>query len=163
MIKCKFENGNNASLRHITVDVIVLKDNKILLGKRGMLNGKPLSEFGKWGLLGGFMNRDENLKQAAKREVMEESGWEIKNLKLLRINDNPDRPKEDRQNVNHVFIAEATKQTGKSDEEVSELEWFDLENIPPEEQIAFDFFENIELYKKYLKENFELPVFGKLI
>jgi ADP-ribose pyrophosphatase YjhB (NUDIX family) len=138
-----------------------LKDNKILLGKRGMLNGKPLSEFGKWGVLGGFMDRDENLEQAARREVMEESGWEIKNLKLFRINDNPDRPKEDRQNVSLVFVAEATRQIGTSDEEVSRLEWFDLKNVPSEEQMAFDFFENIELYKKYLKVKFNLPIFGK--
>jgi 8-oxo-dGTP diphosphatase len=160
MINCEFENGNKASLRHITVDVMVLKDNKILLGKRGILNGKPLSEFGKWGVLGGFMDRDENLKEAAQREVMEESGWEIKNLKLFRINDNPDRPKEDRQNVSMVFIAEATKQVGKNDEEVLELQWFDLENIPKEEEFAFDFFNNISLYKKYLKEKFELPLIG---
>lgn len=160
MIKCEFENGNKASLRHVTTDTIVINNNKILLGRRGTLNGKPIPESGKWALLGGFMDRDENLEQAAKREVMEESGWEIKNLKLLRIADIPNRPAEDRQNISFVFIAEAVEQTGKSDEEVSELEWFDLEKTPPKESMAFDFFEDIELYKKYLKEKFDLPLIG---
>src|SRR5436305_1720375 len=90
MIKCTFEDGNEASLRHITVDVIVVKDGRILLTKR---NAKLL-EGGKWGLTGGFMDRNETLKQAGEREVMEESGWKIRNLTLLTLRDNPDRPKE---------------------------------------------------------------------
>jgi ADP-ribose pyrophosphatase YjhB (NUDIX family) len=91
---------------------------------------------------------------------MEESGWEIKNLRLLRIADIPNRPAEDRQNISFVFIAEAVEQIGKSDEEVSKLEWFDLENTPPKELMAFDFFEDIEIYKKYQKEKFDLPLIG---
>lgn len=44
MIKCKFENGNEASLRHVCVDAIVLQDNKLLLVKRA----STLLEGGKW-------------------------------------------------------------------------------------------------------------------
>ncbi|MFA6533018.1 MAG: NUDIX domain-containing protein [Patescibacteria group bacterium] len=160
MITCTFENGNKTSLRHVTVNAIVIKDSQILLGKRGTLNGKPILESGKWGLLGGFFNHKENLVQAVKREVMEESGWEINNLKLLRINDNPNRPHEDRQNVDFIFIANAIKQVGVSDEEVSRLQWFDLDKLPAKEEIAFDHGDNLELYKKCLKENFSLPILG---
>lgn len=160
MITCTFENGNKASLRHVTVNAIVVKDNQILLGKRGTLNGKPILESGKWGLLGGFFGHKENLIQAVKREVMEESGWEINNLIFFRINDNPNRPHEDRQNVDIIFIANAIKQAGVSDEEVSHLQWFDLDKLPPEEKIAFDHGDSLELYKKYLKAEFPLPVLG---
>lgn len=160
MITCTFENGNKASLRHVTVNAIVIRDNQILLGKRGTLNGKPILESGKWGLLGGFFGHKENLAQAVKREVMEESGWEINNLKLFRINDNPNRPFEDRQNVDIIFIANAVKQTGVSDEEVSHLQWFDLDKLPRKEEIAFDHGDSLELYKKYLKEEFPLPILG---
>ena len=121
MITCTFENNNKALLRHVTVNAIVVKDNQVLLGKRGTFNGKPILESGKWGLLGGFFGRDENLIEAVKREVMEESGWEIKDLKLFRINDKPNRPKEDRQNVDIIFITNVIKQTKTSDEEVSQL------------------------------------------
>ncbi|MEK9169424.1 MAG: NUDIX domain-containing protein [Patescibacteria group bacterium] len=160
MINCFFENNDKAFLRHITVNAIIVKTNQILLGKRGAFNGKPILESGKWGLLGGFFDRDENLVQAVKREVMEESGWEIKNIKLFRINDNPQRPKENRQNVDIVFIANTIKQTGKSDEEVTHLKWFDLNKLPVKEETAFDHGDNLELYKKYLKENFPLPILG---
>jgi len=157
MITCFFENNSKTSLRHITVNAIVIKDHKVLLGKRGTLNGKPILESGKWGLLGGFFGRDENLIQAVKREVIEESGWEITNVRLFRINDNPKRPKEDRQNMDMVFIAEALQQTDSCDEEVTHLQWFDLDKLPSLDIMAFDHGEDLELYKKYLKENFPLP------
>lgn len=160
MLTCFFENNNKASLRHVTVNAIVVKDGKVLLGKRGTLDGKPLLESGKWVLLGGFFGRDETLVEAVKREVMEESGWEIDNLVLLRINDRPNRPKEDRQNVDMIFFADAVKQVGSSDEEVSRLEWFDLDKLPQAELMAFDHGEDIELYLKHLKKHLELPVLG---
>ena len=155
MITCTFENNNKTSLRHVTVNAIVVKDNQVLLGKRGSFNGKPIPESGKWGLLGGFFNRNENLVQAVKREVMEESGWEINNLQLFRINDNPQRPKEDRQNVDIIFITNAIKQTKTSDEEVSQLQWFDLDKLPAKEEIAFDHGDALELYKNFLKKKFD--------
>lgn len=160
MITCTFENNSNASLRHITVNAIVVKDNQVLLGKRGTVNGKPILESGKWGLLGGFFGRDENLIQGVIREVLEESGWEIKNLQLLRINDNPNRPKEDRQNMDMIFVAKAVRQIKTSDEEVSQLQWFDLDKLPQKEEMAFDHGEDLEIYKKYLKEKTNLPILG---
>src|SRR4051812_2832045 len=92
MITCTFENGNVAApgLRHCVADVLVLKGERILMAKRaaGMLEG------GKWALIGGYADRDETLPQTAEREVREETGWSVKDLQLLRINDNPNRPHE---------------------------------------------------------------------
>ncbi|QQG43983.1 MAG: NUDIX hydrolase [Candidatus Roizmanbacteria bacterium] len=160
MLTCYFENNNKTSLRHVTVNAVVVKGSQVLLGKRGTYEGKPILESGKWALLGGFFGRDENLKEAVKREVMEESGWEIEDLQLLRINDNPNRPKEDRQNVDIIFFAKAAKQVKETDEEVKELRWFDLGALPPKEEIAFDHGEDLELYKKYLNEKILIPVLG---
>ncbi len=161
MIKCEFEDGGKASLRHVTVDTIVVREGQVLLGLRGTFKGRKILESGKYSLLGGFFNRDEDLVTAAKREVLEESGWEIESLKLLQIKDNPDRPHEDRQNVSFVFVAEAKILVGRSDEEVTHLQWFDLDDLPSQDQIAFDHGESLELYRKYLKEPFDLPVLGK--
>lgn len=133
-----------ASLRHVTVDALVLKNNKLLLIKRA---GKLL-EGGKWALPGGFVDRDENLKDAVSREVMEESGYKVKEITLFRVKDDPHRPKEDRQNISFVFVCEATEKVGESDWEVDDQKWFDLDNIPPEEQIAFDHYDDIQLYKR---------------
>jgi ADP-ribose pyrophosphatase YjhB (NUDIX family) len=162
MITCTFENRNIASpgLRHVTVNAIVVKDNKVLMGLRGTVAGKPILESGKWSLLGGFFGFNENLETAVKREVMEESGWEIADLQLFRINDNPNRPKEDRQNVDIIFIARAVVQTGKHDEEVAELKWFSLDALPPVDQIAFDHGDDLKMYLKHLNDPQQLPILG---
>ena len=154
MIKCRFENNNEASLRHVTVDSLLIKDGKLLLIKR---TGKLL-EGGKWGLIGGFVDRDETLKEAVAREAKEESGYLVSNIELLTVRDNPDRPKEDRQNISFVYICEAGEKVGESDWEVDGQKWFDLDSLPLEEEIAFDHYQNIELYKEYLKSNLSLPI-----
>lgn len=160
MITCFFENNDKVNLRHVTVGAIVVKGGKVLLGKRGTFKGKPILESGKWSLIGGFMERNESTTEAIRREVMEESGLTLKNIQLLRINDNPNRPKEDRQNVDFIFFGEADKQTETSDEEVKELKWFSLDELPEKVSLAFDHGDDLELYIKYLKEKFVLPVLG---
>lgn len=160
MITCTFENSDQTSLRHVIVDTLVIKDGKILLAKRGTFKGKPILETGKWGLVGGFVDRDETVEQAVHREVEEETGLKLQKCILLRINDRPDRPREDRQNISFVFIAEAVGVTRDNSEEVRELKWFDLDSIPDQNEIAFDGAENIELYKAYKKNPFPLPRVG---
>jgi ADP-ribose pyrophosphatase YjhB (NUDIX family) len=156
MITCTFEDGNQSSLRHLVVDTIVTKDNRILLVKR---TGKLL-EGGKWGLVGGFVDRDETTAQTAAREVMEETGWQVKGLTLLRINDSPNRPKEDRQNVALIYFCTATKKTGEPDWESDEQKWFSWDELPDNDKIAFDHAETISLYRKYLKDQPALPLIG---
>lgn len=162
MITCTFENGNvaNPGLRHVTVNAIVLKDGKVLLGLRASVPGITMLEVGKWALLGGFFGFGENLESAVKREVMEESGWEIANLELFRINDNPNRPGEDRQNVDMVFLAHAVKQTGVGDKEISVLQWFSLDSLPHPDQIAFDHGQDLELYREHQRSPKPLPILG---
>lgn len=162
MITCTFENGNVASpgLRHVTVGAIVVKDGQVLMGLRAPVKGLTMLETGKWALLGGFFGFGENLEAAVKREVMEESGWEIANLRLFRINDNPGRPKEDRQNMDMVFVADAVRQVGSSDAEVSQLQWFPLDALPDSEQIAFDHGEDLALYIDHLHTQRTLPILG---
>ncbi len=147
MITCNFEDGNKAKLRHTVVDVLVLKDNQILLEKR---NNK-LVEGGKWALVGGYMERDETIIDAVKRETLEETGYKIKNIKLLTIIDNPNRPGDDRQNIAFVYTCNVDKKVSESDWEVDELKWFNLNNLPPKNKIAFDHYQDIEIYLNSLK------------
>lgn len=154
MINCEFENGHKAKLRHVVVDTILAKDGKILMVKRA----KGMTEGGKWTLPGGYMDRDERAVEAAKRELLEESGWEAADMKLFRINDNPNRPAEDRQNVCFIYLGAPGKRTGGSDHEVDEVKWFKLDELPPANQIAFDHADNIELYQDWLKQKFDLPL-----
>ncbi len=154
MINCEFEDGGRASLRHAVVDVLVLKDDKIMLIKRavGTLEG------GKWGLAGGFIDRDETIVQAAAREVLEETGYQIKELVLLKVRDRPERRGEDRQNIVFIYAGTATEKTGQPDDESDEQRWFDLEALPADTDIAFDQADSIKLYLQYRQQKIDVPI-----
>jgi 8-oxo-dGTP diphosphatase len=154
VITCAFENGNKGSLRHVVVDNLVLQDGKILLVRRA----PQLMEGGKWGLVGGFVDRDETIKQAAAREIMEETGYEVSDITLFRIIDKPDRLGEDRQNIAFVHLCVAGRQTGTPDWESTEVRWFPLSALPEEREFAFDHYGNIRLYREYLAGSFALPL-----
>ncbi|HET8669967.1 MAG TPA: hypothetical protein VFM05_04890, partial [Candidatus Saccharimonadales bacterium] len=64
----------------------------------------------------------------------------------LRIKDNPDRPHEDRQNIAFVYTCKATEKVGEGDWESDDMQWFDLSELPPREQIAFDQSDDIAFY-----------------
>ena len=156
MLTCVFEDGHPAFFRHAVADCIVVKENDILLVKRSA----GLQEAGKWALAGGYVERDETLAEAAAREVFEETGYRISAITLLRIVDHPRRPREDRQNIAFVFFCAAGKKEGAPDWESETQQWFPVNELPPEESMAFDHCENIALYKKYLASPFPLPILG---
>ena len=60
----------------VGVAVIVMKDHKVLLGKRKNSHGD-----GTWALPGGHLEFNETIESCAKREVFEETGLLIKNIR----------------------------------------------------------------------------------
>ena len=159
MITCYFENGAKTSLRHVCVTAIINNQkNKVLLVKRGFFQGKKIPEHGKWALVGGYLERNETLVQGLKREVKEETGFLINHLKLFRINDSPKRPNEDKQNVEIIFLAEAGSRLKVQNEEVLDQRWFNLNKLPAKNKIAFDHWQTLQLYQKYLTDKLKLPL-----
>lgn len=153
MIECEFEEGAKTNdLRHAVAEAILIKDGKIALVKRH----KRLSEGGKWAIPGGYISRDEVIKEAVAREVLEETGWKAKIQQLFTIKDSPERLGEDNQNIAFVYLAEAIEEVQDVDDETDELKWFDLNNVPP--KLAFDHTATVQLYKSYLKKKVELPI-----
>lgn len=144
MINCTFENGNKASLRHVVVDAICLKNNKILLVKRGPKYSNP----GKYALPGGFLERDETTEEATLRELKEETGYTGKIIKLVKVLDDPNRKNEDRQNVSFIYLINVGDKIGQSDDEIDSVHWFPLDQLPKADDFAFDHF---EILKSYLK------------
>jgi 8-oxo-dGTP diphosphatase len=60
----------------IGVAVIVIKEARVLLGKRKNAHGS-----GTWAFPGGHLEFNESIKACARREVFEETGIQIKNLR----------------------------------------------------------------------------------
>lgn len=154
MITCKFEDGGDGELRHLVVHALAVKDGKILLVKRA----EGILEAGKWGLPGGFLDRDETLEQCAIRELKEETGYDCSVKGLMRINSNPNRRNDNgRQNVAFEIFVEAGEKTGEPDWEQTEVKWFELNKLDLND-LAFDHATTIKYIKEYLAQNIKLPI-----
>lgn len=64
----------------VGIGIMVLKDGKVLLGKRKSSHGA-----GEYAWPGGHMEYMESFEDCAKREVLEETGVEIENVRFLRL------------------------------------------------------------------------------
>jgi len=157
MVKCIFENGNIADpgLRHVTTGAIVINDKKqVLLIKRA----KNIHNGGKFAIPGGYLDRDENTLEGTLRELKEETGFVGEVMNLFCINDNPNRPKEDRQNVDFIYILKIVSGMPIINTEVSDILWFGKDELPKEEDFAFDHRNILLKYFDYLEKQFPLPV-----
>jgi len=141
MIRCAFADGAPVLLRHAVVHAVVERDGALLMVRRAphMLEG------GKWGLPGGFLDRDETLVEGVLRELQEETGWTGEVRALLRVNSRPDRPGDD-QNVAFDFVVTALARVGEPDHEQTAVEWIPIERLPPLTALAFDHGETVALY-----------------
>jgi NUDIX domain len=65
----------------LSVSAIVWREHEILLMRR--------SDNGYWGLPGGFVELGESVAEAARREVVEETGWEVEIGRLIGVYSDP--------------------------------------------------------------------------
>lgn len=154
MITCQFESGGKTHLRHVTVDCLVIEADRILLVKRA----DHFLEGGKYALPGGYLDLHETTRQGALREAREETGYDIEIQYLFHINDNPHRRHDIRQNVTFYYVAQPLKKVQEPDEESTDVRWFSFDALPPQQDIAFDHYDEIQLYLRYQKKKFPLPV-----
>ncbi len=133
--------------------VMVIKDNKVLLGKRhedpakadSLLNGA-----GQWTMPGGKLNFSETFEQGAKREVMEETGIATGDLELICVN-------QDMVATAHFVTVGLICRyfTGSprvtEPDEITEWKWFDIDNLPsPLYAPSAKIFENYKQNKFYI-------------
>jgi len=121
----------------VTVDCVVFgldldaEDLKILLIQR---SGKPFA--GMWALPGGFVDMDETLEQAAKRELQEETGISRLYLEQLYTFGDPGRDPRDRViTVAYYALVKLTDHPIKADTDASDVAWFGVSDLP---RLAFD-------------------------
>lgn len=110
-----------------TVDVAIYNEDKtkILLGR------KPYED--KYRFIGGFVDvTDTSFEMAAKREVMEETGLEIDDLKYvksMRVDDWRYRKEPDRSIMTHFYTAKKIFGGEKPNDDIEELKWFKIYDI----------------------------------
>ena len=120
----------------VTVDAIVFAidddETKALLIKRG---GEPFK--GKWAIPGGFVEMDEELKDAAARELAEETSLTGIELEQMHTFGTIGRDPRGRQ-ITIVFsgITGPENMDVKGGDDAEEARWFDINALPQE--IAFD-------------------------
>lgn len=135
----------------ITVDCAIARYNEnagvdVLLIKR---KNDPYKDC--WALPGGYMEINETLDDAVKREVMEETGIDINRscIKYLneKIYDNPVRDSRGRvvSVLSVVVVPNNTKISAGDD--AAECKWFSLRCLPP---LAFDHKDMLEYAKRRL-------------
>ena len=116
----------------IGVGIMIIKDNKILLGLRNLDKEKAGSELngqGTWTMPGGKVKYMETLKDAAKRELKEETDLTATKLSVLCISD-------DMTDTAHFVTVGflITEYEGKIKtmelETILEWKWFDLNKLP---------------------------------
>ena len=110
---CGQDFWNNPSA---TAGVVIVKDDKILLAKRGVEPNK-----GKFDLPGGFIEFAEDPVHAAKREIEEETGMSVENLELLAAY--PTIYEENDSTVDLIFLARSWQGTPRPDDDVADLVW----------------------------------------
>lgn len=120
----------------VTVDAVTFHkepDGKyqVLLIKRKY---EPFSNH--WALPGGFVDDDEDLLPACKRELKEETGIIAEDFYQLYTIGTPGRdPRGRTVSIVYTCFADKTKRIAKADDDAKEAAWFDINDLPP---LAFD-------------------------
>jgi len=118
----------------LTVDALVYTKSQgiyyVLLVQRGI---DPFK--GKWALPGGFVNMDELLETACRRELMEETGLKVERMMQFKTFDAIDRDPRHR-TISVVYSVELPEQADvQGDDDATAAEWFAVDNLP---ELGFD-------------------------
>ena len=135
------------------VGVMLMKDGKILLGKRHEDPGKARSALkgaGTWTMPGGKLRFGETFEAAAKRETLEETGIILYSSKVIALNN-------DYIEEAHFITIGLYSENFQGEprvmepEQITEWKWFDLNNLPQPL-----FFCSEKIIKNYLEKKYYL-------
>ena len=119
----------------VTVDAVVFRMDddalKVLLIQRG----HPPHQ-GAWAFPGGFIEMDEDLKDAATRELREETGLKVRHLEQLHTYGAVDRDPRGRViTVAYLALVKPNHNRIKADDDARSAAWFNVDDVP---KLAFD-------------------------
>ena len=110
----------------VGLGVIIIKDNKVLLGQRKNAHGE-----GTWCPPGGHLEYRETWEECAERETLEETGIKIKNIRFGTVT-NDIFTKEDKHYITISMLADY--QSGEPEvmepDKCEQWDWFTWDNLP---------------------------------
>ena len=130
----------------LTVDAIVFVKQGgsalVLLIERGR---DPFKN--SWALPGGFIEMDETLEAACKRELLEETGLKVEQMTQFKTYDAIDRDPRHR-TISVVYFTELNEiQQVEGSDDASQAEWFPVSDLP---ELAFDHKQILEEFFAFL-------------
>ena len=119
----------------VAVDAVVFGyDNKSL--SLLVIERKHPDEKKKWALPGGFVEEDENLERAAKRELQEETNLSLSHLQQFHTFGAVDRDRRGRIiSVAHLVLVNKAKRKVRSGDDAKDVKWIPISMLP---KLAFD-------------------------
>ncbi|MHA2171191.1 MAG: NUDIX domain-containing protein [Candidatus Kariarchaeaceae archaeon] len=135
---------NHANPR-LTVDAIIERNGSVLMIRR-----KSDTFGGYLAFPGGFVDYEESVEQAVKREVLEELNLRVELVELLGVYSSKNR--DPRGHVVSVVFICTFEESPEAGDDASSYEWLSLNNSDKEE-LAFDHGKIIEDYKSWKKYN----------
>lgn len=102
----------------VSVGAVIFDENEHILLLDHVLRPKS-----GWGIPGGFINENEHPEQAVKRELDEETGLQLENIKLWRVQTK-------KLHVEFIFIAEGNGRAEVKSLEIKAVKWFKADSLP---------------------------------
>jgi 8-oxo-dGTP diphosphatase len=136
------------------IGVMLLRGNKILLGKRNDDPEKASSSLngaGTWTMPGGKLHFGETFEDAAIRETLEETGIRPRSLRVIAVNNNK---VETAQFITIGLMSDDFEGEAKvmEPEEITEWKWFELDKLP-----SPMYFPSAKILKNYRGSEFYIP------
>jgi 8-oxo-dGTP diphosphatase len=129
----------------VGVGIMIFKDGKVLMGKRKGKHGA-----GEYAWPGGHLEYMETIEDCAKREVREETGLEICNIRLLRVMNLVDYPPTHFVDIGLVANWLSGEPTLVEPDACEGWEWYSLDELPS------PLFAPIPSYVEAFKNNFKI-------
>lgn len=109
----------------VGIGVMIFKDGKVLLGKRKGSHGE-----GEYAWPGGHMEYMESFEDCAKREVKEETGMEIDNVRFLRLYNLKDYAPKHYADIGLIADWKSGDPQIMEPHRIEGWDWYDPENLP---------------------------------
>ncbi len=109
----------------VSQDSFTVSTAAVVVNEKGevLLLNHVLRPYSGWGFPGGFVNKGEQIDDAVRREVREETGIELTDLRLFEINTH-------RSHIEVLWSARPVGEPKVNSAEIIELDWFALGDIP---------------------------------